>query len=451
MYPLIRAVSIILFASVLLAATLGVILYQQFGMNQSPHTVAAILVAVLFTLPVGAVYLRLFMKSRRVERVSEEARRLAQGEPDAAFQVRDQGAIGQLAAALDELKHTIAMQKDLRQRDTAVMTEILNGLGEGLLAINRDKRVLLANRRFAELSGVQPSLGRPFLEILRNSRLAAAFDRALDGEPFTTRSSVVVNGEERQLEIRIFPVATSSEIAAVALLIDVTRIERLERLRRDFLADFSHEVRTPLAGLQAAVETLESSELPDEQEMQLKRVISRQAKRLERLVGDVHELSEIESGSVVLQRKPSEIKQLLMELCEEFRNRKDGATPQLIVEGDASLNPVDPERIQQVFANLIDNALKHARGATEVHVEVSDTPDETIARVRDNGEGIGREELERIFHRFYRVDTSRSQDVLGTGLGLAIAKHLVALHGGSIAARSIVGQGTVFEVRLRKS
>lgn len=451
MYPLIRAISIILFVSVLLAATLGVIFDQQFRLTRSPHGIAAILVVVLFTLPVAAVYLRLFLKSRRVERVSNEARRLAQGEEDASFQVRDPGTIGQLADALTELKHTIATHKELRQRDTAVMTEILNGLGEGLLAINRDKQVVMANRRFAELSGVQPSLGRPFLQVLRNSQLATAFDRALEGEPFTTRASVVVNGEERELEIRIFPVGTSSEIAAIALLIDVTRIERLERLRRDFLADFSHEVRTPLAGLQAAVETLDSRDLPEEEEKQLQRVISRQVKRLERLVGDVHELSEIESGSVILQRKPSEIKQLLTDLCEEFRNRKDGAAPQLIVEGDSSLTSVDPERIQQVFANLIDNALKHARGATEVRVEVSDRPDETIARVRDNGEGIGREDLERIFRRFYRIDPSRSQDVRGTGLGLAIAKHLVALHGGTITASSTPGHGTVFEVRLRKS
>jgi two-component system phosphate regulon sensor histidine kinase PhoR len=272
--------------------------------------------------------------------------------------------------------------------------------------------------------------------------VAAALDRALSGEASTDRVTSGGGAAERLIEVRAFPVEASPEIAAVALFIDVTTIERLQRIRRDFLDDFSHEVRTPLAGLRSASETLEHGGLTREQEVQLRSVMHRQIGRIERLVTDLSELNRIESGQLVLQRRGVGLHQMLSELCEELSERVGSI--EFRIEGDATAF-VDPPRAQQIFSNLLDNACKHG-GSGEVTVEIAAGRAEATVKVSDRGPGIPPAEIERIFHRFYRVDRSRSQP--GTGLGLAIARHLAVAHGGDIRAYNRPDGGATFEVRL---
>lgn len=247
------------------------------------------------------------------------------------------------------------------------------------------------------------------------------------------------------------PVAGQSGLAAVALAIDVTQMERLARVRRDFIADFSHEVRTPLAGLRSSIETLQGGSLDPEQEEQLHRILRRQLGRLERLVSDLSELNSIESGDVVLHREPTEIRQLLADLAQDFFERADSRKIAIIVDGIESVAMVDPIRIEQVFSNLIDNALRHASETDEVRIEVTEDDSMTAVRVSDRGPGISDEEKEKVFHRFYRADKSRSSESSGAGLGLAITKHLVLQHGGSVGVESAIGRGTTFIVKLPKA
>lgn len=449
MYPLVRAIAVIFFLSLLLGVAVMVSVGERPAADDRTVPLSFVLVGLIFTGPAIAIYFWFWLRSREVERISRAATLLASGlydiEPSSSHR-----EVAELSRALEELRQTILSQKELHQRTTEVMQEILNGMGEGLLAIDRGRKVVLANRRFGELFGVAPMVGKPFLEVVRNAALVRAFDQALGGTPNVSRISLNVGSEERHLEMRILPMANSPDIAAVALLIDISPIVRLEKVRKDFLADFSHEVRTPLSGLRAAIETLETRKVEPEQRQQLERIISRQLKRIERLLDDIRQLSEIEAGEVVLQRQPVDLRQMLHDVCDEFGDQIDGSGINLHVEGDSTEASVDPTRIQQVFANLIDNAFKHARGATEIRVEVEDGPAESVARVIDNGEGIAVEEQERIFRRMYRIDSSRSQKQSGSGLGLAIAKHLVLLHGGSIHVQSAPGQGATFEVRLPK-
>jgi two-component system phosphate regulon sensor histidine kinase PhoR len=295
--------------------------------------------------------------------------------------------------------------------------------------VTPEGRVAFANRRVGEMFGVPAVLvGRSVLEVVRKQSVADAIDKALHGGTSTDR----VAWQDRQIEIRTFPVAASPDIAAVALFIDVTRIEQLLRIRQEFLDDFSHEVRTPLAGLKSAAETLEHPDVTQEHQEQLRQVMQRQIVRIERLVRDLSELNQIESGQLVLQRRNVELGPLIRDLGIESR-----------IDGDAAAN-VDPDRAQQIFVNLLDNARKH--GGTPITVELANENGEAIVRVSDEGPGIPAHELERIFNRFYRVDRSRSQP--GTGLGLAIAKHLVVAHGGTIRASNRPGGGATFEVRL---
>jgi two-component system phosphate regulon sensor histidine kinase PhoR len=319
------------------------------------------------------------------------------------------------------------------RRQRVIDLEILDGLAEGLLAVDRDRRVVLVNRRFAELFDARDAAGKALSDVVRVAAVFEAFDRALAGEEsvqrFTTRNVT--------LEMRTLPLA-AEEIAAVAIFIDVTRLERLESIRRNFISDFSHEVRTPLAGLRSAVETHEDIDhLTEAEGKQLRRIMSRQLLRLERLVDELSELSGIESGDLPLARRRIDLRALADELVEDFAGRA-----QFVVRGENAFADADPLRLQQALANVIDNAIKYGAGPIEIDVAPGQV------RIRDHGEGIADHEKEKIFRRFYRIDKSRAEDSGGTGLGLAIAKHIVLQHQGTIEVESEPGQGATFIVRL---
>ncbi|HEY8133219.1 MAG TPA: ATP-binding protein [Thermoanaerobaculia bacterium] len=350
-------------------------------------------------------------------------------------------ARGDLAARLESLETK-------RSADL----QMLDGLGEALLAVDRNRRIAIANRRFAELFGQAESVvGKPLGDVLRVSHVFEAFDRALAGqesiESFSVRSGIA----ERKIEMRALPLP-SDEIAAVALFIDVTAIERLEQIRRNFISDFSHEVRTPLAGLRSAVETFETNaaHLSPQDDQHLRRIMTRQLRRLERLVDDLAELSRIESGDLSLDLRSVNLRKLVDDLCDDFSEQAAQHRVRFVINGEAVVC-ADPHRAQQAFSNLIDNAIKYGGDDHQIDVEIIEDSDFAVVRITDEGEGIPESERENVFRRFYRIDKSRSQDIPGSGLGLSITKHLVLQQGGSIDLESEPGDGATFIVRLPRS
>lgn len=362
------------------------------------------------------------------------------------------GARGSLAVSLREAASAQMQLRTDSEEGKAAFARVLNGVGEGILAIDRRRRIALVNDSARALFGVQDRescIGRPFIEIVRNETLAQAFDRTLGGgEEVRVNALVQSHGFDQQIEMRVFPVAGSPLIAAVALLIDVTQIEKLQRMRRDFIADFSHEVRTPLAGLRLAVESLDGGVSAEHSE-HLHRIVRRQIRRLERLVSDLAQLNEIESGEAVLQLEQADLFHIVTDVCDDFREKAQAAGVDIRIEGSAVPVRVDVVKIQQVFSNLVDNALKHAGDADRVSIAIAAEGEDAVVRITDYGAGIAPEEQPRIFHRFYRVDKSRSAHRgEGSGLGLAIAKHLVLRHGGRIGVESNTGRGATFWVAL---
>ncbi len=382
-------------------------------------------------------------------RAHADIRRLSDrlGRPDAealaSLDVDSFGAVDEIAARFYRSRADLARKLSAAEFQNALLQQIMNGMGEGVLAIDRQRRVVLANRRFATMFNLQAGfVGQPLAAVLRNDSILSGFDDALDhaagrtdsARRFSLRSGI----EERKIEMRAFPLP-SHDLAAVALFIDVTHVERLEELRREFIADFSHEVRTPLAALKSAVETFEFDRglLTEEQESQLRRIMARQLARLERLAQDLSELSHIEAGDLSLERAEIDLRRLIEDLCEDFRGER------VQIHGDAM-------RLQQAFANLLDNAIKYGGEGTSIDIDVSSTPDRGIVRIADHGEGIPPEERDRIFRRFYRIDKSRSQEIAGSGLGLAITKHLILQHRGNIEVEGAEGGGATFVVTLPK-
>jgi len=447
---------------VLLLASVGIAIavaaafgYALNRLGTHPGTALALSAAVFgaFMLPWSAVFSWALRRASDLELLGERTRQVAEGRDTETLTDRTyHGELDDLARAIEELRSIILRQKETFEGHRAAMEEIVASLGEGLIAVNQRGTIVFANERVAEIfGGLSDMIGRSFLEVVRRQSVVAAFDKALRGEASSDRISLP-GATERQIEIRVFPVAAASaEIAAVALFIDITQIERLQRIRKDFLDDFSHEVRTPLAGLRSAAETFEHGGLTGQQEEQLRNVILRQLGRIERLVQDLSELNRIESGELVLERRTVDLRGLIGDLVADLRERLARSPVTVSLHGPESLAFADPMRVQQMFSNLLDNACKHGGNRGEIVVEVSADEQEATVRISDQGEGIPPNEIDRIFNRFYRVDKSRSQAVPGIGLGLAITKHLVLLHGGSIRAYNRDGGGATFEVRLPKT
>jgi signal transduction histidine kinase len=441
------AVALIVFAALIFAVK--AMLADSHLDPSAAATIITVLVALLIVVPV-TVGIRALRRSEVamsaiIDRLRDPAAR------ESIFDASMKGEKALLAVLLDDLRAGVREQLEGHERRRLAIARILDSLGEGLVAIDIEGCVTLANTRVAEIFGTGPiPPGKRLVEVVRNAKLLAALDHALEGGDVAERVTVAQGGENRVIEIRAFAVDRAPDIAAVALLIDVTRIQQLERTRREFLADFSHEVRTPLAGITSAIESLESSgpgaALGAEDEEQLRKIIVRQVGRLERLVRDLAELNEIESGGIVLQRVPVDLYELARQVAQDF-NGRDAAVD---VQGGPCVVEADRVRIEQVLTNLIENAIKHG-GTGEAFVRVEDRGEECGLEVIDHGPGIPQAEIDNIFLRLYRVDRSRARAVAGSGLGLAITKHLVLLHGGRITARSNASEGTVFELRLPRS
>lgn len=447
-----RAVSLILLVTLILSVAFGLLLSASF-VSEGPWSWVLAVAAVLlfFTLPTTAGYLWVASHVRQGQDLAERARAsLASGEsppiPSAAYD----GVVGQMARLIEEWRLIIIEQRRRIAALEQMRGRILDGIGEGVLAIDRDKNVVFANRKLLDLIGSHsPMTGAAFYQLIRQAAVHSALDKALEGHPSSEIVSIPTGDSERRVNVHVFPLEQDSEVAAVAIFIDVTRIEHLERIRRDFLSDFSHEVRTPLAGLRSAVETLEGGGLQAGEQELLWGIATRQLSRLERLVHDLSELNRIESGDLELVRRRVDLNGLLRDMAKDFADRAGSRRVTLSVSpGEVVEAVVDPQRVQQIVANLIDNAIKFSPSGAEVTLRVVGREGVAHIEVTDRGEGIPAAEQRRIFNRFYRVDRSRSQEVPGTGLGLAITKHLATLQGGSIEVESEPRGGSTFRVKL---
>lgn len=442
MHPLRVLLIVSLGLAMAIAGAFGALLVRA-GTSTLEATVLALLVFVAYLVPWGGVSMWAWRRASDLDRLIDRTRRVVErGAQEIVADRTYHGELDELARSIDAVRQLLQEQGESLAEHRAAVDQIVGALGEGLMAVRPDGRIAFANARLAEMFGAEGTLaGRSILEVVRKRAVVDAIGGALRGEATVGRVVAQAKNGERQIEVRTVPLKSSSEIAAVALFIDVSDLERLQKIRSEFLEDFSHEIRTPLAGLRSAAETLEGGRLTPEHEEALRQVIRRQLHRIERLVLDIAELNRIESGALILEKKPVDLRELIADVAGEMR----GNVP-LVFRGEPATAMADPVRLQQVFSNLLDNAGKHGGG--EVVVEIIREGPSAVVRVLDNGEGIPSADLERIFNRFYRIDRSRSQDVPGLGLGLAIAKHLVKLHDGEIRAFNRPQGGAGFEVRL---
>jgi two-component system, OmpR family, phosphate regulon sensor histidine kinase PhoR len=330
----------------------------------------------------------------------------------------------------------------------------LDEMREGLLVVDSDMRIVASNpaahRLFNLARGKLES--QRLTEITRNPAIYSAFHDALKGNE---RSGVEIETHDpgrRVFDLRVVPLGSSdgkTTAGAIGVFFDITQLERLERVRQEFLSNVSHELKTPLTAIVAFVETLEAGALDDrENSKRFLEIIRKNAARMQNLIDDILELSAIEAGNVRVKAEEIELSPLINDVIVSLAAKASsrGITLNNKVPAD-TLVFVDPRRLEQMLNNLVDNAIKFNRDGGSVTIEC-ETSMRTRIRVKDTGEGIPAQHLERLFERFYRVDRARSREMGGTGLGLAIVKHLARAHGGEVRVTSELGQGSTFEIEL---
>ena len=335
-----------------------------------------------------------------------------------------------------------------------LLDAMVNEMREGLVVIDPEMRVVASNQAARSLfSNVDESINsRRLTELTRNP---AIYDAFLDAVRGTERAGVQVEtyGQARRVfDLRAVPLRAAnrrSAAGAVGIFFDVTRLERLELVRQEFLSNVSHELRTPLTSIMALAETLEAGAIDDRQNnRRFLSIILKNAARMHRLIDDILELGAIEAGDVKVQPETVPLRPLVEDVVSSLSAAATARSIDVrnLVARDAEVF-ADPHRLLQMLTNLIDNAIKFNRDGGTVSVKY-DSDDRDRISVEDSGEGIPSHHLDRLFERFYRVDRARSRELGGTGLGLAIVKHLARAHGGEVTVESRFGEGTQFTIEL---
>ena len=341
-----------------------------------------------------------------------------------------------------------------RQQQTTVDAQaqqqvLFNSMLEGLLLLDRNRKIYLANRAFKNLFGLKIELrGKTVMEALRVHELAELVERAENEKQVFNYELKLPDLSERWLQVNAALITNSVGEREGTILVfhDLTRLKQLERTREEFVANVSHELRTPLSLIKGYVETLldGARNEPAIAERFLK-IIERNTQRLDLLIQDLLTISALESERIKLNLQPVELRLLIEKIFADLKPPAENKNVELVNQLPELTATADANRLEQVLANLVDNAIKYGRAQGHVTVGGKKLDDGKLEIfVQDDGPGIPAESLDRVFERFYRVDKARSRDQGGTGLGLSIVKHIVQAHGGEVWVKSELGKGATF-------
>ena len=327
---------------------------------------------------------------------------------------------------------------------------------EGVIAVDRNERVINMNPAAGRMFDCDPAKvqGRNIQEVVRNLAIQRFVTRMLTTSEAISDDFILYRAEERTLNIHSSPLYDSSSVQIGALLVmnDVTQLRHLENVRRDFVANVSHEIKTPLTAIKGFVETLQQGTVEDRAEQErFLGIVLKHVNRLGAILEDLLALSrmEQENGTEEVRLSTGRIKEVIqtaIQVCQPKAAARD-ITISVDAAEDLSAN-LDATLLEQAFVNLIDNAVKYSDDGSQVRISAAQEKREVTIKFADQGSGIPNKHLPRLFERFYRVDKARSRKLGGTGLGLAIVKHIVQAHGGHITVESSLGQGSTFTVHL---
>jgi two-component system phosphate regulon sensor histidine kinase PhoR len=384
--------------------------------------------------------------------VEELVTQIGRGERPRTFLVHDGPQAQRIALGLEKIFYDLKqLDKQIAKRESGLQT-IFSAMQDALLVVDSDRRVVLANEAFRKLFALpEISAGTPLLDSVRDATLDRVIAGAFGGgQP--VRSELALDG----LQIELHAIATKNEAGeitgALVLFHEITELKKIDQVRRDFVANVSHELRTPLSILRGYIETLlENPETSREELLRILGVMKRHSNRLDLLVEDLLILAQLESAHPNLQLGNVHLSSFFGEVIRDWEKKLANKQLKVVVRVPPDLHTIraDRVRLQEALYNLLDNAVKYSRERGEIALMARRRDEQIVLSVSDNGIGISKEDLPRIFERFYRVDKARSHDsVRGTGLGLAIVKHIAQLHGGHVEAESELEKGTTIRILL---
>lgn len=415
--------------------------------------IVAAIIAALAALVGLAVSRKL---SRPLEELRFAAQRFAGGELDRRVSVSGSEetaslgtAMNLMAVQLDDRIRTVTSQRNLQEA-------ILSSMSEGVIAVDTDQRIIDLNSAAADMIGVQgmEARGKTIQEVMRSSELRRLVSDALSGSGSVEGDIVFHHDREKYVQGHgtVLRDASGNDIGVLIVLNDITRLKRLENVRRDFVANVSHELKTPITSIKGFVETLQDSSFENLDEVRrFLDIISSHTDRLDSIIEDLLSLSRLEqtSDNADLQRELVPLRDILNAGARACELQSSSRGIRIVVDCNDDIEcSVNRALIEQAVVNLIDNAIKYSKDDTEVKVSGEESDAEVTITVRDRGMGIAKEHLPRIFERFYRVDRGRSRKLGSTGLGLAITKHIALVHGGRVSVDSTPGQGSTFSIYL---
>lgn len=426
----------------------GVLIAVTFGVLGATDSIAIAIVVGLglglaLSLAIGASVVGVL---GRLERVAQA---IASGRLSERVRPRPSGELGELADAFNQMAGGLEELMAAASRERNRLVAALNSSADAVLAVDPEGRVAFANVAAERLFEREPGklAGNLFSWVMPNEQVIAALRSS--SEEGQRQATIVEQPQRRYLQLITTPIIGGGDWAALVVCHDLTDVKRTEQVRRDFVANVSHELRTPLASLKAVIETLEGGALDDKpaaREFLLR--AEGEVDRLVEIVEELLELSRIESGELPMARTPVDLGAIARRAVERLRHQAERAGVSLELAGATTTPGVvgDAERLERVVVNLLHNALKFTPAGGAVRVRITCENGSAGVHVIDTGAGIAREDLPRVFERFYKVDRARAG--AGTGLGLAIVKHTVEAHGGSVAVESEEGRGSTFSFSL---
>ena len=390
--------------------------------------------------------------SKPLKKLSDASLKIAEGDYTSRVEGIYTDEMGNLARTFnlmaDNTQHAIDEMKSKQHQ----LEGVLQGMHDGVLAVNADNMILFLNDSAKQMLGVTTlQTGKSFEGSLLVGKIAAFMNQALKEEKVikdTVVSAASPQGE-RIFTVYATPIQNNKESAVLAVIADVTHVSKLEQLRSEFVANVTHELKTPLTAIRGSIELLKSADRDEETRRYFYDVLDIEAERLHHLIDDMLVLSQIENAKPDSTEQRCDVAQEIRETVARLYPIAEKANITLKVElKDGICVACSSSRLQQMLGNLIENAIKYNKPNGSVKITAEESRQMAVIRIQDTGIGIEEEHFNRLFERFYRVDTSRSRAIGGTGLGLSIVKHLAVLYGGEVSVESTPGVGTTFTVRL---
>jgi two-component system phosphate regulon sensor histidine kinase PhoR len=416
-----------------------------------------ILVSLIFALGLAFVLGSLLAESivKPINRIIHGARKFSQGDFNYQILLDSKDEIGQLAEVLNKMAQDIEDKiKELEVRNQH-LAAILQSMVEGIIVVDNRSRILSLNSPAERIFNItkNEAQNKLFLEVIPNNNIVDLINEVLEKKEFLSRELSLIWPVQKIFRIDVSPIFEKNRTSGCLIVIhDITEIRRLETMRRDFVANVSHELKTPLTSIKGFTETLLEGAWRDEKNVQhFLGIIREHAQRLDNLVNDLLSLAHMEVKDISLDKSEIKIKELVDEILAGFSAQLKKRHIQAHNDLPLKLSvKAHQDKLNQVFTNLVDNAIKFNKEGGSVRIYSRESADLIKIIVEDTGIGIPPKDLSRIFERFYRVDKGRSREMGGTGLGLAIVKHIVELHGGMVGVESNEGLGATFWFSLPK-